>query len=273
MHKAQPLAIASTRAASAPLISPSQWLWCLLPLLCWGIVALSIDPVSLFRLVNTHTQKLPDLFWVFFNMLGNGWGVFALLCPLLVLAPRALLATLCAGALAGVVSRILKLSLQWPRPASVLDPTSFYIVGNPLTSLAMPSGHTLTAFALATALYFSVPLAKRKYAVWLFVLATLSGLARVALGAHWPADVLAGTSIGLLGGMLGATLVQRIPARLLAPQAWPLRVASVGAALCIYILLMDRIDFDETRPFQYMAAAVATVGLLGFLRQTVTPQK
>jgi hypothetical protein len=50
-------------------------------------------------------------------------------------------------------------------------------------------------------------------------------------------------------------------------------VASVGAALCIYILLMDRIDFNETRPFQYMAAAVATVGLLGFLRQTVTPQK
>lgn len=273
MLKAQPLATASTRAASAPLISPSQWLWCLLPLLCWGVVALSIDPISLFRLVNTYTQKLPDLFWVFFNMLGNGWGVFALLCPLLVLAPRALLATLCAGALAGVVSRILKLSLQWPRPASVLDPTSFHIVGNPLTSLAMPSGHTLTAFALATALYFSVPLAKRKYAVWLFVLAALSGLARVALGAHWPADVLAGTSIGLISGMLGATLVQRIPARLLAPQAWPLRVASVGAALCIYILLMDRIDFDETRPFQYMAAAVATVGLLGFLRQTVTPQK
>lgn len=273
MRETQRPTTAPTRGASAPLIQPIQWLWCLAPLLCWGVVALSIEPIPLFKLVNTHAQKLPDLFWVFFNMLGNGWGVFALLCPLLVLAPRALMATLCAGALAGVLSRTLKLSLQFPRPASVLDPTSFHIVGNPLTSLAMPSGHTLTAFALATALYFSVPLAQRKYAVWLFVLVTLSGLARVAVGAHWPADVLAGASIGLFSGMLGATLAQRLPARLLTPQAWPLRVASIGAALCIYVLLADRLDFDETRPFQYLAAAVASVGLLWFLRQTVKRQK
>jgi len=244
-----------------------------MPLLIWGVVELSTDRISLFRLINTQTQLLPNSFWVLFNILGNGWGVFALLCPLLLLAPRALMATLCAGALAGVVSRTLKLSLQFPRPASVLDPASFHIVGNPLTSLAMPSGHTLTAFALATALFFSVPPARRKYGLWLFVLAALAGLARVAVGAHWPADVLAGMSVGLLSGMLGASLAQLIPDRLLLPQAWPLRVASVGAALCIYILLKERLDFDETRPFQYMAAAVATVGLLAFLRQTVKRQQ
>ena len=267
----QPDAV-STHTGQARLIKPVYWLWCLLPLLCWGIVELSIEPIPLFKLINTHTQKLPDLLWVFFNMLGNGWGVFALLCPLLVLAPRALLATLCAGALAGVLSRTLKLSLQFPRPASVLDPTSFHIVGNPLTSLAMPSGHTLTAFALATALYFSLPRARRQAGLWLFVLATLAGLARVAVGAHWPADVLAGMSIGLFSGMLGATLSQHIPARLVAPQAWPLRAASVGAALCIYVLLADRLDFDESRPFQYLAAAVATIGLVLFLRQTIKAQ-
>jgi len=261
-----------TPAITARLIKPAYWLWCLLPLLCWGVVELSIDRISLFRLLNTTTQQLPNLFWVGFNMLGNGWGVFALLCPLLLLAPRALLATLCAGAVAGVLSRTLKLSLQFPRPASVLDPASFHIVGNPLTSLAMPSGHTLTAFALATALYFSAPQAKRKYAVWLFVLAALAGLARVAVGAHWPADVFAGMSVGLFSGMLGVSLAQRIPARLLAPQAWPLRLASLGAALCIYILLADRIDFDESRPFQYFAATVAIIGLVLFLRQTVKPQ-
>lgn len=267
----QPDAV-STHTGQARLIKPVYWLWCLLPLLCWGIVELSIEPISLFKLINTHTQKLPDLLWVFFNMLGNGWGVFALLCPLLVLAPRALLATLCAGALAGVISRTLKLSLQFPRPASVLDPTSFHIVGNPLTSLAMPSGHTLTAFALATALYFSLPPARRTSGLWLFVLATLAGLARVAVGAHWPADVFAGMSIGLFSGLLGATLSQHIPTRFVAPQAWPLRTASIGAALCIYMLLADRLDFDESRPFQYLAAAVATIGLVLFLRQTIKPR-
>lgn len=273
MRKTESSVAAPAHAVTARLIKPAYWLWCLLPLLCWGIIELSIDRVSLFRLVNTAAQQLPNLFWVGFNMLGNGWGVFALLCPLLILAPRALLATLCAGALAGVLSRSLKLSLQFPRPASVLDPASFHILGNPLTSLSMPSGHTLTAFALATALYFSVLPGRRKYAVWLFVLAGFAGLARVAVGAHWPADIFAGMSVGLFSGMLGATLAQRIPTRLLIPQAWPLRLASVGAALCIYILLMDRLDFDETRPFQYLAAALATVGMLRFLRQTVKPQK
>jgi membrane-associated phospholipid phosphatase len=273
MRNTEPTVAAHAHTVTTRPVKPAYWLWCVLPLLCWGIVELSIDRVSLFRVINTATQQLPHLFWVGFNMLGNGWGVFALLCPLLVLAPRALLATLCAGALAGVLSRTLKLSLQFPRPASVLDPASFHILGNPLTSLAMPSGHTLTAFAVATALYFSVPQAKRKYAVWLFMLAALGGLARVAVGAHWPADVLAGMSVGLFSGMVGVNLAQRIPARLLVPQAWPMRASSVGAALCIYILVADRLDFDQSRPFQYVAATVATIGLILFLRQTVKPQK
>jgi membrane-associated phospholipid phosphatase len=273
MHNAESSVAAPEPAVTSRLIKPAYWLWCLLPLLCWGIIELSIDRVSLFRLLNTAAQQLPNLFWVGFNLLGNGWGVFALLCPLLIFAPRALLATLCAGALAGMLSRALKLSLQFPRPASVLDPASFHILGNPLTSLAMPSGHTLTAFALATALYFSVPQAKRKYAVWLFMLAALAGLARVAVGAHWPADVLAGITVGLFSGMVGVSLTQRIPARLLVPQAWPMRVAGFGAALCIYILFTSRIDFNETRPFQYLAATVAAIGLVLFLRQTIQPQK
>ncbi len=255
-----------------PLITRSTWLWCALPLLLWGVLELSVEPITLFKQLNRTAQMLPDLFWVFFNMFGNGWGVFALLCPLLIIAPRALMATLCAGALAGVLSRTLKLSLQFPRPASVLDPASFHIVGNPLTSLSMPSGHTLTAFALATALYFSVTPSLRKQALWLFVIATFAGLARIAVGAHWPADVFAGMSIGLLSGMIGATVAQHIPANRLTPQAWPLRLASVGAMLCIYILLADRLDFDETRPFQYCAAAIATLSLVWFMKQTIKPR-
>jgi hypothetical protein len=73
--------------------------------------------------------------------------------------------------------------------------------------------------------------------------------------------------------MVGVSLAQRIPARLLVPQAWPMRVASFGAALCVYILLTNRLDFGESRPFQYVAAVVATIGLALFLRQTIQPQK
>jgi hypothetical protein len=46
----------------------------------------------------------------------------------------------------------------------------------------------------------------------------------------------------------------------------------VGAMLCIYILLVDRLDFDETRPFQYCAAAIATLSLVWFMKQTIKPR-
>ncbi len=105
----------------------------------------------------------------------------------------------------------------------------------------------------------------------------------VSLGEDAPipakADVVivgggySGMSIGLFSGMLGATLAQRIPVNLLLAQAWPLRAASAGATLCIYILLTERLDFDETRPFQYLAAAVAALGLTWFVRQTLRPRK
>ena len=261
-----------TKAVERPfIVKPLQWLWCLLPVVLWIAVELSFVDTVLFKQINRATHKLPDLFWVFFNMLGNGWGVFALLSPLLLIAPRALIATLFAGGLAGLLSRSLKVSLQFPRPASVLDETSFHIVGNPLTSLAMPSGHTLTAFAIATALYFSIAPTRRQYAVWLFVLASLAGLARIAVGAHWPADVFAGMSIGLFSGMVGVTLAKRLPLRQLAPQAWLMRAACGGAALCVYMLLTERLDFEETRPFQYLAAILASASIIWFVRQTLRP--
>ncbi|MGN6683243.1 MAG: phosphatase PAP2 family protein [Devosia sp.] len=63
------------------------------------------------------------------------------------------------------------------------------------TYQSFPSGHATTAFALATVLGF---LSER----WFYpalVLAAVIGVSRVALGVHYPSDVLAGAVVGLLG--------------------------------------------------------------------------
>ena len=268
----EPSSVAS-QIKHAPTVQARDFLWCLIPLVAWlGLWLFAPEP-QLFRSVNQATQTLPDLFWVSFNMLGNGWGVFAWACPLLVLAPRLLTAALCAGAIAGVTSRVLKLSLEMPRPASVLDPSSFYILGKPLTSLSMPSGHTLTAFAILSAFYFALPPRRRPAFLWLFVVATLAGIARIAVGAHWPADVCAGAAIGMLSGAAGARLAHRIPERALQPQSWLMRVISGAGLVCVYILLTTTIDFPQTRPVQLVAATVASMGIAWFAwRSYVTPR-
>ena len=57
-----------------------------------------------------------------------------------------------------------------------------------------PSGHTLRAFALMTAL----SLLYRKFAVVFISIAVLIGLSRVVVTDHYPSDVLFGAFIGVI---------------------------------------------------------------------------
>ena len=145
---------------------------------------------SSFLFLNQLAHLLPDTLWAWLTFLGNGWGVFAIAFPLLLLAPRALSAGIFAGSISAIVSTALKNYFNLPRPASILVDGSFYRLGEPLLHKAFPSGHTLTAFAVATALYFSCNKDKRKPMLFLFVIASLVGLSRNAVGAHWLTDVL-----------------------------------------------------------------------------------
>ena len=51
---------------------------------------------SSFLFLNQLAILLPDTLWAWLTFLGNGWGVFALAFPLLLLAPRALSAAVFA---------------------------------------------------------------------------------------------------------------------------------------------------------------------------------
>ncbi|MCC7228494.1 MAG: phosphatase PAP2 family protein [Burkholderiaceae bacterium] len=247
------------------------WAWALwmLPIGVWLALLPMIPTIDLFRLLNHMTSRAPDEVWVIFNFLGNGWSLFAIVSPVLVFAPRVMLSGLCAGAVAGILSRSLKMILEMPRPAGVLDPASFHIIGKPLTSMAMPSGHTLTAFAIATAFFFSIAPGRRAKFAWLFVLAALAGIARIGVGAHWPSDVMVGSAIGLFSGVAGASIARRAPAQWLLPTSWLLWVLAAGALLCGYILATSEIDFPLARAFQPVGIAVVAITLILFARQAL----
>ncbi len=96
--------------------------------------------------------------------------------------------------LCNTVSNALKLGFHWPRPDWV---DSRIISLSPIgSSYAMPSGHAM----LSTALWLHLALEfRRKWSVAAaIILIFFVGLSRVYLGVHFPSDVIAGLSVGLV---------------------------------------------------------------------------
>ncbi len=101
-----------------------------------------------------------------------------------------------AVALAGLLDQLVKNLLCRARPPAV-DAGAFFntfpCFPAPYALASFPSGHTTTAFALATVLSVWYP----KWTLAWLVLAAMVGWSRIVLGAHFPADVLAGALLGV----------------------------------------------------------------------------
>jgi membrane-associated phospholipid phosphatase len=218
-----------------------------------------------FLFINHLTQSFPDTLWAWLTFLGNGWGAFALAFPLLLLAPRLLTSAIFSGLLAAIVSPILKNLFSLPRPAGLLEMDSFHRIGGALLHNAFPSGHTLTAFAVASAIYFASDKDKRTYVSLIFAAAIMVGLSRNAVGAHWLTDVLGGAGFGLWCGMVGALLANRVPTSKLTPRSfWP-RLMALGGVAAVYAHYTQIMDLELNLPLQYASITIVSITLMLFV--------
>jgi undecaprenyl-diphosphatase len=99
---------------------------------------------------------------------------------------------------AAITSAGLKILINRPRPNKQYPQDIF-----PRTHAgpySFPSGHTTSAFAMATALSLSYQ--KWYVAVPSYLYAGFVGYSRLRLGVHFPSDVLGGVIIGLGSGLL-----------------------------------------------------------------------
>lgn len=90
----------------------------------------------------------------------------------------------------------LKSAFSFPRPPLALGPSMVHVVGKPEFNLthSFPSGHTAFASLAVSSLW---PVLKRSGRCLGLACVTLVAVSRISLGAHFPADVLAGALTSL----------------------------------------------------------------------------
>jgi undecaprenyl-diphosphatase len=132
---------------------------------------------------------------------GDGWLWYTLgLILVLFGGPHrfAAIGAAASGAVAGIfVFRSLKHASHRKRPCEI-EPHCWSSILPP-DKYSFPSGHSITSFAVAIAIGLFYP----ELLGTLLTVATLIAASRIILGMHFLSDVLAGSAIGVILGVLG----------------------------------------------------------------------
>ena len=158
-----------------------------------------------------HTPLL-DKILAFITSLGNVGIIWIVLAVVLLTLPKTRKTGIIVAAalLMDLIlcNLILKNLVARVRPYDVNTAIAI-LIKKPL-DFSFPSGHTAASFAAMTALF----LAKMKKA-WIaaLVLAVLIAFSRLYFYVHYPTDVLGGAVVGILSGIIGYAIVEKIDKR------------------------------------------------------------
>ncbi len=172
--------------------------------------------VIFFQILNHLFSFVGAQVWINITLLGDTLVLLCMMAPLLAFRPQWVYGLIAAIPLGGLLSTVLKKMFNAPRPGDLLASSDYHALSDVLTGHSFPSGHSITAFAMASVVLACLRNEEKNAAlIWIKVtvlfVALLIGCSRVALGVHWPIDVLAGACVGWIAGLSGYMLTHSFP--------------------------------------------------------------
>ncbi|MBR3439739.1 MAG: phosphatase PAP2 family protein, partial [Clostridia bacterium] len=163
----------------------------------------------------------------------------------------ALLFAIAAGTI--IVNLILKPEVLRIRPYNTLQNTDiwplyskWYAAAGSLSEsdYSFPSGHSNSAFEMATAMFLCCMADKKKRIAWIFpILALGTACSRIMVMVHYPTDVIAGSLAGIVAGVIGYLL------------------ALAACKICEKIKFIDKISIIKTKPVIAVVLFVVVLGI------------
>ena len=197
-------------------------------LLCLVFVLLTGTNQTLFIHINTLAVYSNSFIWANLTFLGDSLTACVFMLLFIRKRPDLVWSGIVASLIATLIVNTIKFFFNLPRPPAIIDSNLINIIGPSLFHHSFPSGHTVTIFTLAGILMFYFRSFFPRFL--LIIIALLVGLSRIAVGVHWPEDVLAGAVIGIFCALAGVIIVTK--------QEWN-RMRSAQLIIGFLLILSD----------------------------------
>ncbi len=179
-------------------------------LLIAGVIFLLINgKAAAFVSMNAYHPFVLNVFFINYTFMGDGIFALCLIAALFFYYKKKQpgIALLYSFLISGLIVQLIKNFVDAPRPKLFFEAGQYlhFIDGVSLANNAsFPSGHTATAFAIATVIV--VMMKDKIWQLSILLAAVLVGYSRIYLAQHFLLDVMTGAFIGSTSGILAVYL-------------------------------------------------------------------
>jgi len=209
--------------------------------------------VNGFIAINSRGNIADEKVWSFITLMGDTGILWPMLLIFSITSMKTIYAVLAAVPMGGFLSVLLKKLFDSPRPSGLLELVDIHVIGPVLTTHSYPSGHTITIFAAISAIVLSYSIQAKLlgsiFKIGLFIFATVVGISRIMVGAHWPLDCLAGACVGWISGVTGIYLSRK----------YLLKIANQNIDFVAVALLWVLSIWNFYREFDYALSNLAAI--------------
>lgn len=226
--------------------------------------------IPVFEWLNRQGQYANDYLWLGLTIFGDGLVVSILILPFLRRWPSFAWSMILASIFMALWIKSIKYLLVTRRPLSILPPDRFHLIGAPYRFNSFPSGHATTAAVLAVTVCI---FCRRTWVrAGVIVLALAIGFSRIAMGVHWPTDVLVGFAGGWLSGLFAFWISQRFTVG--RHPAVRIFVGTILFGLAVRMLFINHTDYPQASillkaiAMACLSFTIVDVGVAQFKKRT-----